>query len=341
MLDDSHLIGDSAAEALLERLVLHAPTNLHLLGACRAAPRLPLSARRWPIAPSCTRLRCCVSRSKKPAPSLRARVRDAVPPGAIRDLHTVTEGWAAGLQLAAIALNQSLDAQRTVAAFEQGHRDIGTYLGSEVLAGLDESLRDFLLRTAPLSRFNAELCEYVVGIHGCGQQLARLERDNLFLIRLDEHGEWFRYHHMFQAHLRAGPLAAAEVIEVHRRASRWFVARQMLADAVEHALAAGDTEFALEQLEVCAMQLVADGNLATLGDWLARLPAAAVAGSWRLNLARCWTLVLTSRLAAAREAVEGTARGGRQGRAKIVHLRGARRRHGRLWRRQRPVSAPD
>lgn len=303
VLDDVHLIADSAAEALLERLVLHAPANLHLLAACRAAPRLPLS--RLKVAHRATLHETALLRFslEETRDFLRSRVRGEVPAGAVRDLHDVTEGWAGGLQLAAIALNQSHDALRTVAAFERGHRDIGAYLGSEVLAGLDDELRDFLLRTAPLSRFNAALCEYVVGVHGCGRLLARLERDNLFLIRLDEQGEWFRYHHMFQAHLRGGPLASADSAEVHRRASRWFAARQMLADAVEHALACGDTEFALEQLEGCAMQLVADGNLATLGDWLARLPAAAVAGSWHLNLAHCWTLVLTSRLGAAREAI--------------------------------------
>ncbi len=301
-LDDFHLVGAERVPALVRRLVQYAPPHLHLVVASRALPDLGLAQLGLGERATVHEARELRFDFEETRAFLEERLTVKVGPGELRTLYDVTEGWVGGLQLAALALNRVQNVPDYVRGFARGSRDIGEYLAAEVLARLPDEVVAFLVRTAVLSRFNADLCEYVSGIHGCERLLRRIEAENLFVIPLDREGRWYRYHHLFQALLRerAARLPDAEQADAHRRASQWFRERGLLVDAVEHAMQSGDIACALDTLERCAMDLVERGNLATLADWLERLPAVEVAGRWPLQLARLWALILGVRIDEAR-----------------------------------------
>ncbi|MBI4693165.1 MAG: AAA family ATPase [Gammaproteobacteria bacterium] len=301
VLDDFHLLTGSPVPALVQVLIARAPAQLHVVIASRAMPGFPLatlSLRDRVAQFGADDLRFNFDETRS---FLAERVTVALEAATLRTLYELTEGWAGGLQLVAIALNRAREPETYVQALREGGRDIGDFLAAEVLTRLPADLKSFLIRTSLLPRFCASLSSYVCGVQEAERLLRQAETENLFLIPLDAAGEWFRYHHLFQAYLRrcATDLPAGEVAEVHRRAADWFGARGLLVDAVEHALASGEAGHALDLVERCAMQLVEVGNLATLMDWLDRLPAGEVARRWELKLAQCWALLLSARLALA------------------------------------------
>ena len=156
-----------------------------------------------------------------------------------------TEGWIAGLQLAALSLRGIADRDEVagfISAFTGSNRFVIDYLADEVLARQPPQVRDFLLRTAILDRLHGPLCDAVTGGTDGTRTLADLERGNLFVVPLDTERSWYRYHHLFADVLHARLLAEhpEQVPDLHERASGWFAARGLVADAVRHALAAED-----------------------------------------------------------------------------------------------------
>ena len=189
-----------------------------------------------------------------------------------------TEGWAAGLQLAALSLRGQADPAGFVAAFSGSHRYVLDYLAGEVLDRQSEEVRTFLLETSVLERLSGELCDAVTGRTGGQVMLEQVERANLFLVPLDEVRGWWRYHHLFADLLRArlqqqhpGRLAA-----LHRNAAAWSAERGLADDAVRHALAAGDAAWSMRLVERHADAFLLRSEGATLQRWLAALPAGLV-----------------------------------------------------------------
>ena len=158
-------------------------------------------------------------------------------------LHDKTEGWPAGLYIAALALRNADDPERAVQEFTGGDRSITDYVTEEILTAIPLDVVEFLLSTAVLSRLSGELCDHALGANGSGAVLDELARDNRFVIPLDHHGGWYRYHHLFGEVLLQAMRARdpARVQDVTRRASEWFAERGEVEPAVEHALA-GSTE---------------------------------------------------------------------------------------------------
>jgi len=153
-----------------------------------------------------------------------------------------TEGWAAGLVLAGLSLRGRADPKPFIASFEAGHRHVVDYLGSEVLASQPEPLRTFMVRTWILQRLSAPLCDAVLETGDSGELLAELEQANQFLITLDDHRQWYRYHHLFGQLLRL-ELAEREpelVPVLHRRAATWYQETGDVEAAIHHAAAAGE-----------------------------------------------------------------------------------------------------
>ncbi len=189
-----------------------------------------------------------------------------------------TEGWPAGLYLAALWLRTHADLSAGVRDFHGDHRHVADYLTGEVLDTLDAESREFLLRTSVLGRFSGALCDAVLDRTGSAQLIAKLAGSNLFLVGLDPNGEWYRYHHLFGELLqlelaRTHPTAAPTL---HRRASEWCQAQGLIEEALEHAHAAGDEAMVAEMLVEHHRKLLRTGRHTTLVRWVSGLPAERI-----------------------------------------------------------------
>ena len=252
VLDDYHVIDSKPVDEALTFLLEHLPPQMHLVIATREDPPLPLA-----------RLRARGQLTELRAADLRftpAEAADISQPGDgpeplaedIAALETRTEGWIAGLQLAALSMQGREDIAGFIQAFTGSHRFVLDYLVEEVLQHQPEHIRSFLLQTAILDRFCAPLCNAVTEREDGKEMLDVLERSNLFLIPLDDQRQWYRYHHLFadvlQTHLiEAQPDRAAAL---HLRASAWYERNGLRSDAIHHALAAKDFERAAGLIEL-------------------------------------------------------------------------------------------
>src|SRR5829696_8640223 len=267
VLDDYHLIDDPAVHGSLAMLLERLPPQLRLVVASRADPPLPLAR---------------LDLSADSVAALEAR----------------TEGWVAGLQLAALSLQGHADPAGFVATFSGSHRFVLDYLTEEVLARQPDDVVRFLLETSVLERLSGPLCDAVCGRDDSQQLLERIERANLFLIPLDEERRWWRYHHLFadllQARLRqADP---ERVTELHRAAAGWCEQHGLGDDAIHHALAAGDPDWAARLIERhLEEQILRRSEGATMARWLAALPTAVVRSRPRLCFGQALTALLRGR----------------------------------------------
>jgi ATP/maltotriose-dependent transcriptional regulator MalT len=189
-----------------------------------------------------------------------------------------TEGWPAGLVLAGLSVRGRTDATGFIASFHGDNRHVADYLSAEVLARQPEEIRTFLLRTSILERLSGPLCDAVLEIEGSAEVLAELQRFNLFLVPLDDHREWYRYHHLFAELLRLelGHQEPALVPALHRRAAAWHRAAGNLDEAIGHATAAGDDGEAAALIAQHWLSYWRRGRRATVARWLDGLPDAAI-----------------------------------------------------------------
>ena len=216
-------------------------------------------------------------------------------PGEVDVLNERTEGWVAGLQLVAHALRgQPREQVRRIAAEIGGSvRFVEEYLWEEALRGQPEAVRTFLLRTSILDRFDAQLCNAVVGTTDGAELLRRCERANLFLIPLDDLGHWYRYHHLFADVLRdrlAQEASDAEVGALHRRAAAWLEEHAFVEEAIRHAIAGRDWERAVRLLEQLCAELYAQDRHTQLRGWLEGLPPEMLERNPRLAFYLAWAL---------------------------------------------------
>lgn len=211
-----------------------------------------------------------------------------------------TEGWISGLQLAAISLGRSEDVAASVRRLDGPHPLVFDYLMEEVFARLPESLRDFLLETSVLSRMNRSLCEAVTGRQDGQRQLERLERLNLFIVRLDEQRHWYRYHHLLSRFLNRlfEEEAPERFKQAHARAAEWFERHGFPEEAVEHYLEGKRHAEAVRVIER-HLPFLMQANLSALGKWVAVLPEDALADRPALTLFSISALVVSGQWDAA------------------------------------------
>jgi LuxR family maltose regulon positive regulatory protein len=278
VLDDYHLIDSTTVHRAVGFLLDHLPPSLHLVVATRADPPLPLSRLRGRNELLEVRARDLAFTVEEATSFLNGVMGLRLGQEDIAALGTRTEGWAVGLQMAALSLQGEKNARDFVRAFTGSHRYILDYLVGEVLARQDEMIQEFLLKTSPLDRMTVSLCEAVVGRQGAQSVLDSLEQANLFLVPLDEERRWFRYHHLFAELLRnrLAQFYPKEVPQLHLRASRWYEEHGYPMDAVQHARQAGDLERVTALIEAYAPEMMMHGDLATLNEWLDMLPAEVV-----------------------------------------------------------------
>jgi LuxR family transcriptional regulator, maltose regulon positive regulatory protein len=306
-LDDYHLIDSPDLQAEMGFLLEHLPGSCEIAMTTRVEPRLPLArmrARRQLIEVDATQLRFS---PRETGELLNGLLRLDLPDGQIEALCTRTEGWAAGLYLAALSVSHQADASRFIYEFAGDDRQIVDYLGSEVLAGLPDDVREFLVRTSILDRLSAPLCEAVTGAANASQLITDIERSNLFVVPLDDRREWYRYHHLFADLLRRElehshpPL----VPELHRRAAAWFLSRGDADGAIRHTIAAGDTSHAAELVaEHWTPWLLERGEHGDIGAWLDALGDEIVRSDARLCVARVFVGNSTGRMEGLEEWLE-------------------------------------
>ncbi|HUP15758.1 MAG TPA: LuxR C-terminal-related transcriptional regulator [Acidimicrobiia bacterium] len=280
VLDDLHVIDTPAIRSGLAFLLEHLSSNVHLVIATRADPALPLA-----------RLRARGELIEIRVADLRFTFEEALAyfneqmslsltANDVGMLEEKTEGWIAALQLAALSIRGRDDPSEFIAGFAGSQRYIVDYLVEEVLARQDSQVRAFLMETSILSRMSGPLCDALTTRGGGQAMLESLERSNLFIVPLDEHRRWFRYHHLFGDVLRSHLLAEQSdlVPKLHRRASHWYETHgDDRTAAIQHALDGGDAERAAELVELSIPALRRGRKEATLRQWLEALPAELVA----------------------------------------------------------------
>ncbi len=244
MLDDYHLIDNTFIHEDMAFFIENMPPALHLVVATRSDPPWPLS--RWRAKGKMMEIRMGeLLFSEEETGKLCAGFEGLVlSEKQLQLLHEKTEGWITGLQLAAISLAASRDKDRFIADFAGSHRHILHFLSEEVIHRQADTVRDFLMQTSILNRFCASLCDAVTGREDCAELLARLERENLFVIPLDDSGLWYRYHHLF-ADLLFYQLKGKDpdgIHLLHEKASRWFFEHGEYSEAVRHAFIIGGFE---------------------------------------------------------------------------------------------------
>src|SRR5215208_6221346 len=290
VLDDYHSIRSETIHDALAFLLDHWPPPMHLVIAGRTSPPLPLP-----------RLRARGRLTELGAQDLRLTHEEAadflgrtmgldLAGERVATLEKGTEGWIAGLQLAAHALRGGEDDTSSMEAIAGGARHVFDYLADEVLSRQPEDVREFLLETSIVETLSGPLCEALTDMPDGQEMLERLERTNLFLVPLDEGGRYYRYHHLFAAFLRErlGREHPDLILELHRRAGLWYEQDGCLASAVEHTLAAEDFDRAADLIEMETGVRRRYVDAAMLLSWLGTLPDDLVRKRPKLSLLYAW-----------------------------------------------------
>ncbi|MBS9533830.1 protein kinase [Mycobacterium sp. M1] len=297
VVDDWHRITSPAVIDAMDFVLEYGCDNLQVIITSRTRSGLPLS-----------RLRVCDELIEIDASALCFDVEEArsflvdvagldLRNDDVTDLRNSTDGWVAGLQLASLSLRDAEHPAEVISHISGRHHAIAEFLTENVLSALDPRMLQFLLRTSIPERICGSLASALSGIAHGQAMLEEVEARDLFLRRTDENGDWFRYHHLFAEFLRRRldrdqPELTADL---HRKASDWFAERHLLVEAVDHALAAGDSARAVELIETDGRMLLAQSQVATLFGLVDKLPTAAVLSSPQLQIIVAWANIFLHR----------------------------------------------
>jgi LuxR family maltose regulon positive regulatory protein len=309
VLDDYHLIHTSLIHDAVEFLLTYQPPQMHLCLVTRGDPPLPLPRLR--VRGQMTEIRADDLRftGEEAATFLDQALGLMLDAEKVAALEARTEGWIAGLQLAALSMQGKKDLAGFIAAFSGSNRHVIDYLADEVLAQQSGEVRDFLRRTSVLDRLTASLCDAVTDRDDGDEVLRQLEQANLFLVPLDDRREWYRYHRLFADFLRT-ELEPEQSAALHLKAAHWFETHDLLPEAVNHVLAhataTGDTDEAARIIALAGARALSDGALVTLLGWLDALPDEVVRASGWLASFKAWSLFMTGQPEAGLSYVQST-----------------------------------
>jgi LuxR family maltose regulon positive regulatory protein len=300
VLDDFHLIEDREIHSVLSYVLDHQPSNLHIFLLTRADPQFAMARLRAHNALIEVRAGDLQFSPDEAATLLNDKMGLALDPWQIDTVTARTENWAVGLRLAAVALRDHPAPGNFLQDFTGSHHFILDYLAEEVIRNLPAEQREFLLRTSLLERFCGELCQEVAGVSSGQAMLEEIRKRNLFLIRLDGEGNWFRYHHLFAEVLHAllRHHHSGEIGALHLKAAEWLDGNGYPVEAVDHGLRSGNTARAADLVLRHWLPAVHRGEVATVLRWLDALPHEVTAGDLPLTLARCWALLVSGQTAA-------------------------------------------
>ena len=301
VLDDYHVIDASPVDQALTFLLEHSPPQMHLVITTREDPNLPparLRARRQLTEIRIADLRFTLSEA---ADFLNQMMALDLSEENIAALETRTEGWIAGLQLAALSMRDQDDVAGFISAFAGDHRYIVDYLVEEVLQHQSERVRNFLLQTSILGRLSGPLCEAVTDQKESSALLETLERSNLFVIPLDDKRYWYRFHHLFGDVLRAHLMEEQpdQVPILHKRASEWYERNEAPTDAICHALASQDFNRTADLVELAWSEMDKNRQSAQWLDWVKALPKELIRARPVLSVGYAWALLDSGELESA------------------------------------------
>lgn len=335
VLDDYHVITASPIHRAIAFLLERLPPRFHLVIATRADPPLPVA--RWRVRDDVTEIRAADLRftTDEAAGFLTEMIGAPLATDEVAALEMRTEGWIAGLQLAALSLRGRPDGRAFIAAFSGSQRFIADYLIEEVLERQPADVRTFLLETAILDRLCGPLCDAVTGGRGdesnrvFGQgMLERIEAANLFVVPLDDARGWYRYHHLFADVLRnrLRHLYPDRVPDLYRRASDWCAGQGLTSEAIEYAFAGRDWPHAATLLDAAYRPLINRGQQVTLQRWFEMLPDAVRDAHPWLTVNYAWLLLFNGETDAyarplARAESTWHARGDEHGLGEVARVR--------------------
>jgi LuxR family transcriptional regulator, maltose regulon positive regulatory protein len=298
MLDDYHLVSSPAIHTAVAFLLEHLPNNLRIAIGSRSDPPLPLA-----------RLRAGGQMLELRAANLRFTLDETtrflnevmqldLPPEMITTLRARSEGWAAGLHLAALSLTGREDKESFLESFDGSHRYLVEYLLEEVVDRQPEEVRRFLLGTSILERISAPLCEAILGPSSHSEAiLAHIERANLFVVHLDDQGYWYRYHHLFRDFLQARlqKIQPDHLSALHRAASEWLATHGALREAARHVFQTRDWEYAAAFVEEHSFTMIVHSDIATIYEWCSTFPDEVLLKHPMLNIQYCLALAYSFR----------------------------------------------
>ena len=286
VLDDYHLIDAKPVHSAITFLLDHLPPQMHLVIASRSDPPLPLARLRGRGESTELRVSDLRFTPDEAAAFLNEAMGLDLSADNVAALETRTEGWIAGLQLAALSMRGREDVSGFIKAFAGDDRYIVDYLVEEVLQRQPERVRSFLLQTSILERLSGPLCDAVTDRKDGKGVLEALERGNLFVVPLDDKRQWYRYHHLFADVLRAHSMEEQPGVlpTLHRRAAAWFEESGMAAEAIEQARAGGDHETVARILSANFEEFDRAGRHMSISSWAASLPETMVRKRPRLAL---------------------------------------------------------
>ncbi len=291
VLDDYHEIENQDIHNAVTFLLDNQPPNFHLILTSRTEPPLPLS--RWRVRRQVTEIDAAVLRFSRAetAEFLNQQMHLDLSADDIDQLESITEGWVASLQLAALSLQNSDDPSQFIQNFKGDNHYIVDYLVSEVLQHQPGYIRDFLLQTSILERLNVQLCNAVTQQVGSQHILEMLDQQRLFVIPLDGRRHWYRYHHLFAECLQAelARTAADQLSAYHERASLWLSAHGFLDEAIRHALTAKNDTLTADLIAANVRPLLWEqGAHSSVWQWITQLPDIEIAARPTLLIAKAW-----------------------------------------------------
>lgn len=297
-LDDYHVITNPTIQQVLQFVLNNQPCNLHLVVVSRADPPWPLGRLRARREVNEVRAADLRFSPEETAEFLHKHMRLSLTPEQVNSLESRTEGWIAGLQLAALSLQGQANPQEIITSLAGSQRFIADYLIEEVLEKQAPEIQEFLLKTSILSQMNATLCDHLTGRSDSQATLRQIEQSNLFLQALDGERQWYRYHHLFADLLRARLMQTyrTELPALHRAASQGYEGLGLVSEAVGHALAARDFERVTRLVAGNAFLLLDTGELTTLLGWLGALPLPLLLAQPWLSVFYAWALAYTGQL---------------------------------------------
>ncbi len=292
ILDDYHWIEQQEVHESLNYLIDHMPPQMHIIIASRSDPPLQLSQLR--VRNQLLEIRQSDLRMKPEEAEefLNSSMGLNLSNAQVDILDSRTEGWVAGLQLAALSLREREDIDAFINTFSGSHRFVIDYLADEVIANQPPEVRSFLRNTAILDRFSAPLCDDLIEGDNAKDILRYLEETNLFLIPLDDQREWYRYHHLFQDYLRV-EIEGENQAALHEKAAGWFIAHELLPEAVKHAILSGDDDLAIQVISQAAPLAIEKGTFVSLFGWFDALPDEVVKQNAVLSLYKGFALFFT------------------------------------------------